>query len=189
MAPKQRRGKQVSPLAKPTILASRPYSPGPEYGLPKSERGLLPWRHVSERMAAARYYWISTVDPDDRPHATPVNGLWLDNLLYFGGSPSTRRDRNLARNAATCVHLESGLDVVILHGDAHPLHALEHTLAVRLSAATAQKYGYNVTPEDYEAPPAGTYVFRPRVVFAWTESMKDITRWHFLQHRPSTPSE
>ena len=124
MASKQRRGKRASPSAEPTLVASRPYSPGAEYGMPKSKRGLLPWQHVSERMAAARYYWISTVDPDGRPHATPVDGLWLDDLLYFGGSPTTRRNRNLALNPATCVHLESGIDVVILHGDAHPLRAL-----------------------------------------------------------------
>jgi nitroimidazol reductase NimA-like FMN-containing flavoprotein (pyridoxamine 5'-phosphate oxidase superfamily) len=177
MTSKQRAGKKASPPAEPTILASRPYSPGPGYGIPKSKRGLLPWQHVSERMAAARYYWISTVDPHGRPHVTPVDGLWLDDLLYFGGSPTTRRNRNLALNPATCVHLENGRDVVILHGDAHPLRAPEHTLAVQLCAASAQKYGYNMKPEDYEANPDGTYVFRPRIVFAWTESLKDITRW------------
>jgi nitroimidazol reductase NimA-like FMN-containing flavoprotein (pyridoxamine 5'-phosphate oxidase superfamily) len=159
------------------LVASRPYTPGPDYGIPKSEKGLLPWSHVSERMAAAKYYWISTVSPDGRPHATPVDGLWLDDQLYFGGSPTTRRNRNLVANPAACVHLENGIDVVIMHGDAHALRAPEHALAVRLSEASAQKYGYGPKPEDYEVNPDGTYVFRPRIVFAWKEFPKDVTRW------------
>jgi hypothetical protein len=157
--------------------ASRPYSPGPAYGIPKgkSRKGLLPWSHVRERMAEAKVYWVCTVSPDGRPHATPVDGLWLDDRLYFGGYPQTRRNRNLAANSAVCIHLESGSDVVILHGDAEELHALEHALTTRLVEASAQKYGYAQKPEDYEA--GGVYEFRPRVVFAWKELMKDITRW------------
>ena len=77
-------------------IASRPSIPG--YGIPKDKKGLLSWSHVTERMVTAMQYWISTVGPDSRPHATPVDGLWLDDRLYFGGNPQTRRHRNLAAN-------------------------------------------------------------------------------------------
>src|SRR5262245_2158881 len=63
--------------------ASRPHMPG--YGVPKDNKGLLPWSHLTKRMAEAQNYWICTVSPDGRPHATPVWGLWLDDRLYFGG--------------------------------------------------------------------------------------------------------
>src|SRR5262245_16381655 len=99
--------------------ASRPHMPG--YGVAKDKTGLLPWSHVTERMDEAQNYWICTVSLDGRPHATPVWGLWVDDRLYFGGSPQTRRNRNLAENPAVCVHLESGSDVIILHGDAYLL--------------------------------------------------------------------
>jgi nitroimidazol reductase NimA-like FMN-containing flavoprotein (pyridoxamine 5'-phosphate oxidase superfamily) len=155
--------------------ASRPHIPG--YGIPKDKKGLLPWSHVSERMAKAMHYWIGTVSPDGRPHATPVDGLWLDDQLYFGGSPQTRRNRNLAANPAVCVHLENGTDVVILHGDAQELRAPDRSLATRLVEASAKKYGYRPKPEDIGA--GGTFVFRPRVVFAWKQFPKDATRWHF----------
>jgi hypothetical protein len=46
---------------------SRPQIPA-VYGIPKHNKGLLPWSHVSERMAEARVYWITTVDPSGRPH-------------------------------------------------------------------------------------------------------------------------
>jgi nitroimidazol reductase NimA-like FMN-containing flavoprotein (pyridoxamine 5'-phosphate oxidase superfamily) len=159
--------------------AERPYIDS-IYGVPKHHKGLLPWSHVSERMAEAKVYWVSTVSPDGRPHATPVDGIWLDDRLYFGGSPKTRRHRNLAANPAVCIHLESGSDVVILHGDAHELGVADHALAVRLSEASNKKYGYGTKPEQYEAEAAsGIWVFHPRVVFAWRQFMKDATRWTF----------
>jgi hypothetical protein len=56
--------------------------------------------------------------------------------------------------------------------------APEPALAMWLSEASAQKYGYGPTPEDY-ATAAGMYVFQPRVVFAWKQFPKDVTRWDF----------
>lgn len=155
--------------------ASRPYIPG--YGIPKHNKGLLPWSHVTERMTEARHYWVSTVSPDGRPHATPVDGLWLDDRFYFGGSPQTRRNRNLAANPAVCIHLEGAMDVVILHGDARELRAPDLSLATRLSEASVKKYGFGPKPKDFEA--GGTYVVRPRLVLAWKQFPKDATRWQF----------
>lgn len=157
-------------------FAERPHSPDLNYGTPKSTTGLLPWAYVSERMTAAKCYWVSTVGPNARPHATPVDGLWLDDRLYFGGSPTTRRNRNLATNPYVCVHLENGLEVVILHGEAQ-LAPIAHEIATRLAEAHAQKYGYGFTAESFEA--GGTHVFRPQVVFAWKQFPKDVTRWRF----------
>jgi hypothetical protein len=162
--------------------ASRPELP-PEYGVSKSPKGLLPWSHVTERLMKAVHYWICTVSPDGRPHATPVDGLWLDDRLYFGGSPQTRRQRNLAANPAVCIHLESGTDVVILHGEARA-HRPDRVLAKRLAEASRHKYGYGPRPEEYET--SGVHVFRPRVVFAWTNLPKDATRWQVPDdHRAS----
>ena len=82
-----------SPMKGP--VTSRPQIPA-EYGIPKNNKGLLPWSHVTDRMAKAVHYWVCTVDPNNHPHVTPLDGLWLDDNLYFGGSPQTRRNRNLA---------------------------------------------------------------------------------------------
>ena len=168
--------RQIERESGPTV--SRPHMPG--YGVPKDKKGLLPWTYVTKRMAEAQNYWISTVSPDGQPHATPVWGLWLDDRLYFGGGPQTRRSRNLAENPAVCVHLESASDVIILHGDARELGVPDQALVMRLIEASAKKYGYAPKPEDIGA--GGTFVFRPRLVFAWKQFPKDATRWHF-QHR------
>jgi nitroimidazol reductase NimA-like FMN-containing flavoprotein (pyridoxamine 5'-phosphate oxidase superfamily) len=159
------------------MTVGRPYIPG--YGVPHNKKGMLPWSFVTERLAEAKNYWICTTDPLGRPHATPVWGMWLDEQLYFGGGADTRRNRNLVANPAVCVHLESGSEVVIVHGEAQALRAAPHELAVRLSEASAQKYAYAPKPEEYEADAGGTFVMRPRVVLAWKQFPKDAARWEF----------
>lgn len=155
-------------------IASRPQIDG--YGIPKDKKGLLPWSHVTSRMKEAMHYWVCTASPEGQPHSTPVDGLWIDDLLYFGGSPTTKRNRNLARNPSVCVHLESGSDVIILEGEARELQNPDGVLAKLLSEESSRKYGYGLTPEDYEKT-AGIYVFTPRKVLAWKQFPKDATRW------------
>ena len=164
---------QSSPVNHP--IASRPKIPA-EYGVPKNNKGLLPWSHVHERMTRAMHYWICTVGVDGHPHVTPVDGLWLNDKLYFGGSPHTRRNRNLVKNPAVSVHLDSSDDVIILHGNAY-LQIPDHEVAAELSKASAAKYGYAPSPEEYES--SGAHVFHPLTVFAWKQFPKDVTRWEF----------
>ena len=166
-------------------IASRPRFP-PGYGTKKDKKGLLPWSHVQERMANAMHYWVCTVGPDGRPHARPVDGLWLDDRLYFGGSTEARWNRNLAANSTVSVHLESATDVVILHGEAHELRAPERSFAVRLAEASKAKYGFSFEPDQIGT--GGTFEFRSRVVFAWKSFPKDATRWEFPSgDRPTQP--
>ena len=165
---------QSGPLENPGV--SRPRIP-PEYGIPKNNKGLLPWSHVTERMTNAMHYWICTVDPNGQPHVTPVDGFWLDDRLYFGGSPNTQRNHNLRSNPSASVHLDSSDDVVILHGEV-ALHTPDHELAVQLSKASAEKYGYGPSPEEYET--SGIQIFRPIKVFAWKQFPRDVTRWQFV---------
>ncbi len=163
------------PTKPETPRATRPRMPK-MYGVPSDEKGLLPWSHVTERMAQALHYWVCTVTPDGRPHATPVDGLWLDDQLYFGGSTETRRHKNLAANPAASIHLESASEVIILHGEARELVSPERELCARMAAASKKKYGYGMTAEQYAKTP-GIFVFRPRVVLAWKNFPKDATRW------------
>lgn len=123
------------------------------------------------------HYWTCTVTPDGRPHAVPVDGIWLQDALYFGGSPQTRWQRNLAANPAISIHLESTTDVVILRGRVKSLSKPARELSMALSKASKKKYGFAPKPEDYEK--GGVYVFRPSLVLAWKDFPKDATRWQF----------
>ncbi|NWG16569.1 MAG: pyridoxamine 5'-phosphate oxidase family protein, partial [Chloroflexi bacterium] len=120
---------------------SRPHMPE-SYGVPTGSEGLLPWSYVTGRMAAARYYWIGTSRPDGRPHTMPTWGVWLDDTLYFGGSPETRWARNLAANPRVSVHLENAEEVVILEGSVTKLTEAnaDPALLTRLDDAYEAKY-------------------------------------------------
>lgn len=114
-----------------------------------------------------------------------VDGVWLEDRLYFGGSTETVRHRNLSANAAACIHLESASDVVILHGRVLEVRGMNHDLAVRLAKASNEKYGYGLKPEEYQKTP-GIFEFRPRRALGWTQFPKDVTRWD-LDPGPGDP--
>lgn len=155
---------------------SRPAIPK-VYGIPKDAKGLLPWSHVVERMTNARRYWLATCDDRGRPFANPVDGIWLDDRLYFGGAPETKWYRNLEANPAAGVHLENAMDVVILRGEVRDCRA-ERSLAVRLAEASATKYAeYGMKPDPTQYEKGGFWVLEPRVVVAWSAFPKDATRW------------
>ncbi len=151
------------------------------YGVPEGDEGTLPWSWAVERLEEARNYWFSTTRPDGRPHAMPAWAAWLDDTLYFEGSPETRRARNLATNPALVVHLESGNDVVILEGETREASPPERGLAERLAAIFADKYGashdYRPGPDQWDR--GGLWSLRPRVAFGWSEFPKNTTRWRF----------
>ena len=159
---------------------SRPAMPE-GYGVPEGDEGLLRWSWAVERLASAHNYWFSTTRPDGRPHAMPGWAVWLDGVLYFEGSPQTRRARNLAVNPAIVVHLECGNEVVILEGQARAAGRPDRALAERLAAAFAAKYAqtddYRPAPDQWDN--GGLWAMRPRVAFAWSEFPKTVTRWRF----------
>lgn len=157
-------------------VASRPHIQG--YGVPGTIAGSLPWSHATQRLVAARNYWVVTCDPRGRPHAVPVWGVWLTEALFFSTAPTTRTARNLAVIPQASVHLESGDDVVILEGTARFVQPLPPSVSTTIDDAMAAKYGYRPS-ESGESPEQGMFVFTPRVAFAWTSFPADATRWTF----------
>ena len=174
MPENERAGSSVEPER------SRPWMPD-GYGVPTDDEGILPWSWAVERLENARNYWFSTVRPDGRPHAMPAWAVWLDDALYFEGSPETRRARNIATNPAIAVHLESGDDVVILEGEAREAGKPDRALAERLAAAFAAKYAasHDYRPGTDQWDNGGLWILRPRVAFAWDKFPQGVTRWRF----------
>lgn len=164
------------PMIEPA--SGRPKVPE-DYGLPQNNEGLLDWNYVDEQMHAARNYWICTATLQGVPAATPVWGVWVDNKLFFDGSPLTRRGRNITQNPRVVVHLESGDHVVILEGTARILtSAPDRDLAERVAEAYADKYadsGYSPEPTQWDH--GGLFIFTPETVLGWTQFPQDMTRW------------
>jgi nitroimidazol reductase NimA-like FMN-containing flavoprotein (pyridoxamine 5'-phosphate oxidase superfamily) len=156
-------------------LAGVPVEAPADYPFPKHQDGFLPWSRTREQLINARYYWLATARPDGRTHVAPLWGAWVDDLLYFDGSPETRWARNIAANPAASVNLESGNDVVIVEGTVEFVTA-DAELAARLVEVWTDKYG-RFQPE---ADTRGIFRLRPRSARAWsTENMEDGARWFF----------
>ncbi|MBZ0297740.1 MAG: pyridoxamine 5'-phosphate oxidase family protein [Anaerolineae bacterium] len=154
-------------------IRSRPDIVG--YGIPQSDKGMLTWDWVLERVASPQNYWVSTVTPDGHPHSIPVWGVWVDEIFYHGGGAHTRRGKNLAHNPYMVMHLESGSEVVIIEGESEILteENIDPELAERIDAHYQQKYHMK----------HGLPVWRliPHKAFAWQEYPTSVTRWIFKQ--------
>lgn len=150
-----------------------------EYGVPRGRGGLLAWSDVEPRWVDATVYWLATCGASGRPRVRPVDALFVDGLLYVGGSPETAWARDIAANPEVSVHLDGGSDVAILEGTAELLETgVEPDLAERLAAESNRKYPqYGLTADAYRGP--GPYRIRPRRGFAWRAFPQDVTRFRF----------
>jgi len=84
--------------------------------LPKTRKGLLPWKWAEERLEKSRQYWIATVRPDGRPHVMVIWALWLDGVLYFSTGKNSRKAKNLALNRHCTMCTQDGAEAVIIEG-------------------------------------------------------------------------
>ena len=157
-------------------LVDRPEIPA-EYGTSKATEH-VDWSHLEDRLTTDRVYWVATVGERGRPRVRPIDGLYLDGVIYVGGSHETRWVREIAVNPHVSVHLDGLEEVVIVEGDAEVLTGLDDDLAERLAAASNAKFPeYRMKPEFYKAN--GAIAIRPRKVIAWTDISKDPTRFRF----------
>ena len=136
---------------------------------------LLPWSFARERLERALNYWICTASLDGRPHAAPLWGAWVDDRLFFEGSPATRWGRDVTANPRATLHLESGSEVVIVEGAIEDHDDVGKELAERVADAFAAKYG------GYRTQERGFFILIPRVARGWSQFPKDATRWSFGQ--------
>jgi hypothetical protein len=130
-------------------------------------------------MRAASNYWVTTVGPNGRPHARPVDGVWVDGALCFGGSPETRWVRNLMGNPSISVHLSSEAEAIILEGTAECVTDPGHPLAAPSMAASRAKYPQH---DAGDTPPFRPFwALRPTTAYAWTLEgfPRGATRWRF----------
>jgi general stress protein 26 len=100
------------------------------------------WRQVSDVLAAAELYWLTTVRKDGRPHITPLIGAWVDDGFVFCTGPEEQKAKNLAASIAVAVTTgvntwNDGLDVVV-EGNAERVTGRD-TLT-RLADAIREKY-------------------------------------------------
>lgn len=158
----------------PELQASRPHMP--EYGIPETVEGMLPWAWTVERLQTPRNYWLSTTRPDGRPHVMPIWCIWINNALYFSTGAQSRKARNLAANPHCVISVEHDEGSVMVEGTAHIIA----TESAPPEAFTTYKAKY-----DWELDPqmGPLYRIEPRVIFGFSnvpgEYAGSATRWQF----------
>ena len=109
---------------------------------------LLEWSTIEAKLVDAEHYWLTTVTLSATPLARPVDGMWLDGGLYFGGHERSRWLRNLRANGAASVNLENAESAVIIEGGV-TFPMVDRPLAERVAAAANAKYDFQQTAQMY----------------------------------------
>jgi len=152
-----------------------------EAGFPQAPGTGGPSRHTC---------WLATINPNGSPHVNGVGALWADGAFWFETGRSTRKAKNLARDARCTLSLATDEFDLVVEGTAHEVTdpSTVATMAARWAAegwpARVDETGVALTAE-YSAPSAGPppwFVYRltPRTATALaTTEPGGATRWRF----------
>lgn len=151
-----------------------------DYGIKDDSTGLLTWDWVIERLEKSENYWIASSRPNGKPHVAPVWGILLDDVVYFGTGTSSRKARNINHDSSVVLHLESGIETVIIEGQA--IQVTNKADFERIAPIYAKKYapkGYEPTAK--ELAEGLMYYVKPDIAMAWNERdfPTTATRWVF----------
>jgi len=146
----------------------------PGYGATTSTQT---WADVRARLTTAKQYWVATNRRVGSPHVVPVDGLWVDDVLYYGGSPDTLHVKMARADPHVAVHLPDPWNVVVVEGEVDrvaPSPALARHLADLANEKYAE-YGMRFDEASYSDP----FGLHPRRVLAWSSFPADATRFVF----------
>src|SRR5256885_17265969 len=76
--------------------ATRPRMPK-DYGVPKTQRGMLPWATTKKILEDAKSYWLVTTDLESKPHLGGPGGAVIDDRRYVLGGQGKEPARSAAR--------------------------------------------------------------------------------------------
>ena len=162
--------------SKQKARASRPHMPG--YGLPKGNKGLLPWTWAEQRLKNSHNYWITTVKPDGSPHTMVVWGLWQDGRFLFSTGSESRKARNLALNVNCVVCTEDASEAVIVEGVAEIADVAARR---KFLPVYEKKYKFDMSTmkDGILSMKEPVFAVRPRLVFGLSEKhfQSKSTRW------------
>ena len=125
----------------------------------------LPWEEASNRIDAARWFWLTTVHPSGRPHTRPVLAVWTGDFLYTTSSRSAQKGRNLQRDPRCSVAILTDDMHIVIEGTASRVSDVAGL--EEIAEAYRSKYNWPVTVVDggfeapYTAPAAGPEPYEP----------------------------
>jgi hypothetical protein len=132
------------------------------------------WDDFEPMLEQSRNYWLA-ISGTVTPIVAPVWGIWVDGVFVFSTDPVSRKAKALAKQPGCVIHLESGDDVLIVHGIAERLAPGD---ALPYLAPYERKYGVAI---DLERPDHAAFRVTPLFALSWLEREFGVTatRWDF----------
>jgi hypothetical protein len=137
----------------------------------------LDWSVAQDKLETSVMYWLSTVRADGSVHTVPRDGVWMDGLLWYGGSDATVHNKIIAKRPNVNLHIGEGLEAVIVDAVAqHRIPTPEQ--AQRLADLSMKKYPQygEAKASDYAQ---GVWTLKPVRALAWTKFPTNCTRFEF----------
>jgi hypothetical protein len=158
----------------------------------------IPWSRPRDQLVAGprpgsgaaslRPFWLATVGPDGRPHATAVGAIWADERVYFTSGPGTRKSRNLAADPRCAITVSLDDVDLVIEGSARRVTdqaALERVAALYRDQGWPVEVAGDAFTAPYSAPSAGPapwYLYEVEPVTAFgvlTTEPGGAMRWRF----------
>ena len=110
---------------------------------------------------------------------TPLDGIWFEDKLVYGGSPETLHRRLAAEHPKVTVNLPDPWKLVVIEGEVRTTTFAPATAEeiVGLLNAKYPEYGENIFEAKHYIE--GTPAVHPRRIRAWTSFPKDATAFVF----------
>jgi hypothetical protein len=159
--------------------STRPHAPG--YGLPKTSKGLLPWKWAVDRLSNSRNYWIVTTRPNGAPHVMVVWGLWWENEFCFSTGRQSRKSRNLDKNSKCVVCNEKADEAVIVEGVAKRMRDPSRIREFLSIYESKYKFDMSGMADGMISLKEPIFMVKPKKVFGLAEKTfsTTATRWKF----------
>jgi hypothetical protein len=161
----------------------------------------IPWSRVRDQLVAGsnragsgrdtgRTYWLATVRPDGRPHATAVGAIWEDERVYFVSGPGTRKSRNLAADPRCTITVSLDDVDLVIEGTARRVTdpaTLERIVTLYRDQGWPAEVSGDAFTAPFSAPSAGPppwYLYEVEPVTAFgvaTTEPGGAMRWRFAR--------
>jgi general stress protein 26 len=154
-----------------------------EWHIPNDPKLWISWAQADDKLRREQVYWISTASKGGKPHAAPVWGIWKREAFFFETAPNSVKGRNLGENPRIVVHVQDGLDTVIVEGTA--VRVTDRDKLGLLAQDYVRKYDYN---PDWSNE-AGQIVLKvlPNVAHAWRAPRMHRNLVNFIFNRKEGP--
>ncbi|HKT22156.1 MAG TPA: pyridoxamine 5'-phosphate oxidase family protein [Nitrososphaerales archaeon] len=134
-----------------------------EWNVPNNPKLWVTWASAEGKLAKEDVYWVSTSSRDGKPHAAPVWGIWKGLRLYFETDPMSVKGKNLLANPRVVVHIQDGMDTVIVEGTARRLTKAGEMSQLRREYV--KKYDYE--PDWSDDAKQVVFEVSPKIAHAW----------------------